>query len=56
MISSGHKIWRSTLFFIVYNFEYYKSYPLKKNLVLEIRKDSGKGGEILFEALLLSPK
>jgi hypothetical protein len=40
---------------MTYNFEYYKSYPVKNNLDLETKRNWGKGGEILFEALL-SPK
>jgi hypothetical protein len=37
-------------------FGYYKSYPLKNNLDLDIKMNYGRGGEILFVALLLSPK
>jgi hypothetical protein len=34
--NEAHKIEEISLLFFVYNFEYYKSYPLKNNLVLEI--------------------
>jgi hypothetical protein len=37
--NEARKIEEISLLFFVYNFEYYKSYPLNRNLVLEICKE-----------------